>query len=190
MEKLWFVGVATRKGMVRVDDQDKIGFQVAAALFASSRYGYTVYVPLRPLYDHEGSDVVDMLPRFGSYLFLSFDRNDGNWGNLVRGEQHIKYFERILCDNNVPTPVPERVMTSIRSFKPMPAVQAAPIVFSPGQQVAWYIGHKRMTGVFVADAGKHNAEVDCWMFGRQTVTKVNKADLEPLDVDTTQSSAA
>lgn len=203
-KRQWFVAEATRKGLQRLTDGEglrdlpetkehragDLRLRVRAALCAAC-LGIEVYVPLKPYHRKimGGETIKTVVPRYGQYIFLFFDRDEPNWGELVRDESHLRYFNRILCDNGIPTPVPERAMNAIRKFRPKPEVEeAAPIVYQPGQTVAWFHEGKMMRGVFVDYVG-NRSRIRTWIFGRETLTTISPSALEPLDIDTSQSSA-
>src|SRR5262245_53759896 len=100
-------------------DRHAENVQIAAAVYAAG-LGFETYVPMRPhIRLIAGKRTKCNVPRYGPYLFVQFDRDDPNWGELERGP---KYFDCILRDRNIPVPVPERAMAAMRAFAPEPEI--------------------------------------------------------------------
>lgn len=183
--KQWFVAEASRKGLsIPLRDRGKIDAQISASLYAAS-LGFETFVPLRPHFRRIGGHLIEtQASRYGAYIFVRFDRDSDPWGELSREPPHrTRYFSHLLCDNNIPTPVPERAMEAIRAYEPEPIVPALPIVYKTGQPVVVTKAGVRLVGVFVGYQG-NRPKVDIWIFGRVTTTDCSNAELEPLDIDT------
>lgn len=184
--KQWFVAQAVRNR------------EVAAAL-SVVRLGFQSYVPVIQRHRKIGRQLVEVsAPRFGTYIFVRFDREiDTHWPDLWRKERRIpaqRYFERVLCDpDGRPSPVPDLAMDVIRAYQPPKTEEATPHIYRPGERVTCYIAGVRREAVFVEYCGQRPF-IRTWIFGADRVTEVSLAELEPLDLDnspalTTNSAA-
>ncbi len=161
--------------------------EIAASLSVAG-FKFEAYVPMINKRRKVGHMVVVVpTPRFGTYIFLRFDRELDNWGALCRKEHRIareRYFERVLCDaDGRPASVPDLVMDAIRAYQPpTPQEPAMPHVYRTGERVSCIIAGVRREAVFVEYCGTRPF-IRTWIFGADRVTEVSSAELEPLDLD-------
>lgn len=168
----WFVAQAVRNR------------EIAASL-SVVRHGFEAYVPIIHKQRKIGRVLVDVdAPRFGTYIFVRFDRFQDPWPNLCREPPHWRrYFDRVLCDlNGLPSPVPDIVMEAIRAYEPPRQEAKMPHVYTPGERVTCWIAGVRKEAVFVGYQG-HRKFVRTWIFGSEHTAEVKEAELEPLDLD-------
>jgi len=172
MTKNWFVAQAVRNREI-------------AASMSVVQHGFEAYVPIIQRWKRIGRVPVEVsVPRFGTYIFVRFDREHDEWPVLLRERTQKQYFTRVLCNSDGrPAPVPDQAMQAIRDYVPEPIPQTTtPIIYKPGQRVTCTISGIRREAVFVEYCGKRPF-IRTWIFGAERVTEVSSAELEPLDLD-------
>lgn len=181
MARQWFVAQSVRNR------------EIAAAVSAVA-HGFEAYLPIIQRYRRIGRQLVEMsVPRFGTYLFVRFDRVDDPWPNLCREHgPNRAYFTNVLCNiDGLPSPVPDKAMEAIRAYQPaIIAKPNEPIVYREGQRVTWLKAGVRREAVFVEYFGGNRQKVRTWIFGSERIVEVTEAELEPLDLDILANSAA
>ena len=168
----WFVGQAVRNR------------EIAAAI-SVVQFGFEAYVPVAQRKRKIGRQLVEVSqPRFGTYIFVRFDREKDPWPEIVRHKPGQRdYFERVLCDvDGIPQAVPDMAMEAIRNYRPPIEETAVPTVYVPGQRVTCFVAGVRREAVFVEYCGSRPF-IRTWIFGAERVTEVSTAELEPLDLD-------
>ncbi len=162
--------------------------EVAAAL-SVTEFGMKAYVPSTKRRCKRGFQIVEeAVPRFGTYVFLQFDREKDQWGKLVGDHAtRRRYFERILCGSDgLPSVVPNQAIEAIRAYVPPPSREPLmPYVYSPGERITCFIAGVRREAVFVEYCGSRPF-IRTWIFGAERVTEVSTSELEPLDLDVSQ----
>ena len=166
--------------------------ELAAAL-SVTQWGMNAYVPSIKRQCKRGFQIVEeVVPRFGVYVFVQFDRDVDPWGKLV--SDHVsrrRYFERVLCNaDGVPSAVPARAMDAIRAYVPPSEEALMPHVYQPGEAVLCFVAGIRMQAVFVGYQGNNRQFVRTWIFGRESIVEVSTAELEPLNLDNGMALAA
>ncbi len=150
------------------------------------RLGFEAYVPILHKRRKVGRKfAIVPSPRFGTYIFVRFDRDNSIWGDLCREDAgHRKYFERILCDcTGRPALVPDIAMQAIRAYQPpIPQEIQMPHNYRPGERVICSIAGMRREAVFVEYCGTRPF-IKTWIFGAERTTEVSTAELEPLELD-------
>lgn len=168
--KLWYVAETVR------NRQDEAALSVAPL-------GMEAYVPAIVRVRKRGHHMVEEEePRFGTYIFLRFDRMADPWPELIHGVSRKKYFQRILSNSDgVPIPVPNRAMEAIMAWKPPRIGDPIPITYQPGQLIRWTVAGKSQEGVFVGYKGKRQY-IRTWIMGAEHICEVRTSDLEPVEV--------
>lgn len=176
----WFVAQA-------VSNRD-----IVPASLSVLRYGFEAYVPVIQRQKRIAGRIVDCAaPRFGTYIFVKFDRDLDPWPELCRGSDVRRaYFETVLCNGQGrPSPVPDAAMEAIRAYRPPSEEAEMPHVYQPGEEVICFVAGLRMQAVFVGYQGNRQF-VKTWIFGRESTVEVKAAELEPLNLDNCSVLAA
>lgn len=172
MGKQWFVCQA-------VHNREKV------AALSVIQHGFEGYMPEIQRLRRVGRYQVETWePRFGTYIFIRFDRDEDEWPKLLRQRGCKKYFTRILVNaEGRPSPVPDAAIDAIRAYQPPIARPLTePVVYRPGERVTCIIAGVRREAVFVEYCGKRPF-IRTWIFGAERVTEVSSAEIEPLDLD-------
>lgn len=154
------------------------------AALAIASLGFQAYVPKLQVRRQVARRVVEVeQPRFGVYIFASFDRDVPGWQELQHAIGKEAGIVRVFCDAaGCPIIVPERAMLAVQAFRPRPIEVKPAHVYQPGEPVLCTIAGVRREAVFVEYCGSRPF-VRMWIFGSDRVTEVSNAELEPLDDD-------
>lgn len=170
MPKQWFVADTVR------NRQDEAALSVVAL-------DLEAYIPAIERHRRIGHRTMPVdTPRFGTYIFVLFDRDADPWPDLLHQRPFRQYFRRILSTvDGIPVPVPDRAMEAIRAYSPPAVASLEPVIYQPGQRVTCMVGGLRKEAVFVEYCG-NRPMVRTWIFGAERVTEVCTAELEPLEL--------
>lgn len=155
------------------------------ASVAVAAHGFEVYVPMLPVSRTQRGKVVNMsVPRFSTYIFANFDRDQPGWQELRHGAPRRAGVVRILTNGaGIPMIVPAAAIDSVRAYRPRdPIAMKPPYRYRPGEPVIWTIAGTRREGVFVEYCGDRPM-VRTWIFGCERIAEVSSAELEPVDKD-------
>lgn len=156
----------------------KIACEFATALYVGL-LGYETFYPTyrkKRVHNHRTETVIQ--PLFPRYIFVQFDRDKDDWGDLLITKGVVDVLRDL---SGKPHIIRDIVMDALRTrLDGPPAANDDPETLQPGQKVRLTSGpFEGWEGLFCEDA-KTRVSVMLSLFGRPTKVSVDRTGIQPI----------